>query len=282
MNSNKPLVSVIMGTYNSEKVLSRGIESILNQTYTHIEFVICDDGSADNTLTILKQYASEDNRIVVLQNEQNSGLSTALNRCVEAAKGTFIARMDDDDISHPDRIEKQLDYMLKFPEYVIAGTGANIFDENGIWGQRSFCGERGKNDIYLGKTFIHPSVMMRKDALNAVGNYTVSPSVMRTEDYDLWCKFYYNGYKGANMPDFLLDYCESATSVKRRKYRYRLVNFKLMLHWRKKLSLPVHYSLYAFKPLIAGLIPRQILLNVKMRNIDRKKINTAPMNETNC
>lgn len=260
-----PKVSVIMGVYNSEKVVGRAIESILNQSYKDFEFIICDDKSTDSTLQVISKYCAQDKRIKLICNSFNVGLAETLNNCINISDGELIARMDDDDISHYDRLEKQVAFMDKHPEYTIVGTGKRSFDENGIWEVSVVEGERSLEDIFKGNTFYHPTVMMRKKALEDVGWYTVSPLTRRGQDYDLWCKFYYQGYKGINMKDILFDYYESKESVKRRKLKFRISVFRNKIFWRKKLRLPLIYIIYAYKELLVGIIPKHILLYYKKR-----------------
>ena len=105
MNNNSPLVSVIMPVYNAEEYIEEAIESILNQIYTNIEFLIIDDGSIDNSLKIINQY--QDSRITIIHHPQNQGLILCLNEGLSLSKGMYIDRMDADDISMPERIVRQ-------------------------------------------------------------------------------------------------------------------------------------------------------------------------------
>lgn len=257
-------LSIIMGTFNGEKTISRAIESILNQSFTEFEFIICDDGSTDATYGILEKYAQKDSRIKLIKNEKNLMLAGTLNRCIEVAQGEYIARMDDDDFSHKNRLEKQIQFMREHEEYAIVGTCRNIFDDDGIWATQSgHCGVVSKIDVFIGRSFIHPTVIMQRTALNAVNNYTVSPLTIRGQDHDLWCKLYSNGYIGYNLPDILLDYYESSHSFRRRKYKYRILEFERMRYWRKRFRLPFYYTIFTLKPLLVGLIPSQIMLLIK-------------------
>jgi len=257
------LISVIMGTYNGETVISKAIESILNQTYENFELIICDDCSVDATIKVIEKYMEKDNRIILLRNKKNVGLAKSLNNCIKIAKGEYVARMDDDDLSHNDRLKKQFEFMESHPEYALCGTGKHNFDRNGIWATTLLKKFPTVQDIYKGKSFIHPTVMMRKDVLNKIGYYTVSHYNIRGQDYDLWCKFYFSGYRGVNMQVILLDYCESLESVKRRKFKYRWAGYKKRLYWRRKLKLPFFYIVYAYKELLAGIIPNSWLFRYK-------------------
>lgn len=260
-----PKISIIMGVYNGEKYLSRSIDSILNQTYRDFEFIICDDCSTDNTSSILSTYSIKDSRIILLKNAQNSGLSKSLNRCIKIAKGDYIARMDDDDISLNIRLETQIEFLEKNSHYSLVSSRRIFFDNDGDWGKDFSFGERTKTEVFKGHSFVHPSVFMKKDALNIVGGYNESDIALRTEDYDLWCKFYHNGFKGYVLPEYLIKYNESRLSYNKRLYKYRLNEFKLRLIWRKKFNLNFFYFIYVLKPLLVGLIPVSIMIKHKKR-----------------
>lgn len=250
-----PRVSVITGVYNGAAKMEWGIRSILDQRFTDFEYIICDDGSSDDSMAKLNQLAATDPRVKLLKNPQNMGLAVTLNNCLAVAKGEYIARMDDDDWSHPDRFEKQVAFLDAHPEYAIVGTSRNVFDAEGIWGTRVSEGEPTKLHIFRGKTFLHPSTMMRRAALVEVGGYTTGHLTERTEDFDLWCKLYAKGYIGYNLPDLLLDYYEARDSYKKRKYRYRISEYRLKRRWAKALDIPMSQQIYAFRPLIIGLFP---------------------------
>ena len=135
-----PRVSIIMGVYNGFKRMDRSIQSIIEQTYKDWEFIICDDGSSDDSYKKLQEYATKDNRIVVIKNVQNAGLAQTLNNCLKEVKGEYVARMDDDDYSDPYRLEKEVAFLDIHPEYAIVATGRNMMDEEGTWGRRHLCG----------------------------------------------------------------------------------------------------------------------------------------------
>lgn len=255
-----PKISVIMGVYNGEKKIKKAIDSILNQEFSDFEFIICDDGSTDNTVNIIEEYAEKDNRIVLIKNSNNLGLAKTLNNCLEISKGDYIARMDDDDISHSTRFKKQVLFLDNNKEYALVGTSRNLYDSNGIWGKGIEEGERSNIDVFMGKSFVHPSIMMRRSVLENVNGYTVGATTERTEDFDLWCKLYSNGYRGYNLKDILLDYYEARDSYNKRKYKYRIREFKLKLKWFRKLNIPNKYMFFAFRPLIVGMIPVKILM----------------------
>lgn len=260
MEDNKqPLVTVIMGVYNGAKRFEKPIESIINQTYTNWEFIICDDGSKDNSFNKLLKFQEEDARIRVINNEKNSGLSASLNHCLKYARGEYIARMDDDDISHDNRLEEEVKFLLQHPEFDIVATGYRLMDNDGFWGKNCFYGERTAKDIFKGRYFAHPTVMIRKKAFDAVGGYSTDPKIGRMEDVDLWCKMYANGFKGYVMDAILYDYFESRNSMQRRKYKHRLTEFKLKMKYRKAMGISSIYSIFACKTLLVGLLPPSII-----------------------
>lgn len=254
-----PRVSIIMGVYNGFGRMDRSIQSIINQTYKDWEFIICDDGSTDDTYMKLQEYAALDNRIVVLKNAHNSGLAQSLNNCLSVAKGEYVARMDDDDYSHSERLEKEVYFLNQHPEYAIVATGRNMVDESGVWGQDTFVGERSALDIYKGRMFAHPTVMIRKEAYDRVGGYSTYPGIGREEDTDLWCKMYAKGFKGYVTGEKMLDYYESRHSMTRRKFKYRFAETRIKLKYRKYLGIPFYLIPLAFKPILVGLLPKVVL-----------------------
>ena len=129
-----PTLSVIMSVYNAEKYLSQAIESILNQSFEDFEFIIIEDCSTDNSLKIIKNYVINDKRIRIIQKAKNKkmrGFIENLNIGLSEAKGKYIARMDSDDISHPDRFEKQVLFLDSHPNVFMVGSAINFIDENG-------------------------------------------------------------------------------------------------------------------------------------------------------
>jgi len=190
----------------------------------------------------------------------NMGLAATLNRCLKLAKGEYIARMDDDDISLPDRFEKQVLFLENNPDYAIVGGAIRLYDEKGPYGIRYSEKYPDKKRIFLGSSFEHPTVMIRKDALVKANGYTISTYTRRAEDYDLWNKLYYMGYKGANLQEVVLYYFESISSYKKRKFKHRLDLIVLSNIWRKKLKIP--YNIFLFKMIktfASGLIPNRIM-----------------------
>ena len=173
-----------MGVHNGAGRVDQSIRSITAQTFSDWEFIICDDGSDDDTFSKLLAWRDQDPRIIPIRNEANKGLAATLNHCLEHASGEYVARMDDDDISLPNRFDIQVDFLDQYPEYALIGGAIALFDDRGVWGHYYMKKRPDKIDIYKGKSFCHPSVMIRRDALTAVGGYTVTSMTLRVEDYD--------------------------------------------------------------------------------------------------
>lgn len=253
-------VSIIMGVFNGANKVEKSVRSLLCQTFTDFELIICDDGSTDNTYDILCNLKRLDKRIIIIKNKVNKQLAYTLNKCIEISTGTYIARMDDDDYSHPDRLKKQVDFLDTHKEFALVGTSINYIDKNGIWGTRIVSGKVSAIDILKGKTFVHPSVMICSHALKAVGGYNTSDTVRRTEDLDLWVRLYNKGFLGYNLSDILLDYYEDSKSTKKRKYKFRICEFNIRRKARKQFKIPILYFPYVIKPLFTGLFPNRLII----------------------
>lgn len=266
-----PRVSVISGAYNIEGVFSfhKSMESILTGELEDFEFIICDDGSSDKTWELLSEYAKRDARIVLLKNEENKGLAFSLNRCIEIAKGEYIARHDLDDYSHKERLKKQIDYLDKNKDVSLLGTQAYLFDKNGVWGKEHFPTTVTKRDFLFTSPYQHGAVVFRREALVSAGGYRVAKETMRAEDYDLFMTMHMT-QKGENLDEFLYYFCEDDSSKKRRKYRYRIGEMKVRFRGFKRLGLMPRGFFYAIKPLIVGLIPPSLLDRLKKKRARRE------------
>ncbi len=211
-NIKEPLVTVLMSVYNGQPFLKQCIDSIIGQTYEKIEFIIINDGSTDKTEDIILSF--KDDRIVYIRNEFNIGLTASLNFGIRHAKGDFIARMDSDDVSSPDRIMKQVNAFIQNPEYSIISSNVNLTDAEG-----NKIGELNRtysNVGILGRIFffnpiVHPSVMIKKCFLERIGGYDLS--VTKAQDYELWFRMVAHGAKARVLPDRLLDHREHDQSI---------------------------------------------------------------------
>jgi glycosyltransferase involved in cell wall biosynthesis len=198
-----PLVSVVMSVYNGEKYISEAIESILNQTFSDFEFIIINDGSTDGTSAILHRCEQVDSRLRVYHQE-HCGLIASLNRGCRLAQGNYIARMDADDVSMPERLTRQVHYMKAHPGIGVLGTWIEYIDENGTqranWRMPTVPALIGWS-LFFGTCLAHPSVLMRRDVIERLDFYC--PEALYAEDYDLWTRVSIVS-RIANVPDILL------------------------------------------------------------------------------
>jgi glycosyltransferase EpsE len=261
--SREPLVSVLMGAYNCAATVGASIESILSQDYANLEFVVCDDGSKDTTADVLSSYASRDPRIVLLRNVENLGLSRTLNRCLETARGEYLARMDGDDFSKPDRIGKQVRFLETHSEYALCGSSIELFDASGTWGKLDYPEVPVARSFLLRSPYAHPTVMFRAAALRAAGGYDSSPEIGRSEDYDLFMRLHEAGSRGYNLQEYLLSYREELGSFKRRKFRYALTEARVRWRGFHRLGLLPLGLPFVVKPILVGLIPRTAYTRIR-------------------
>lgn len=255
----KPLVSIIMGAYNCEKTITKCVNSIIMQTYKNWEFIICDDCSNDNTLTILKEYQKNDSRIIIIHNEENLKLAASLNKCLKIAKGKYIARMDADDESLPERIEKQVNYLENNSEIDVVGCNRIIFDEYGEKGIRKSIEKPNKDNLIKDTPFAHPTIMMKKEVYDKLGGYVSDKTTIRAEDLELWFRFFENDFKGYNMQEVLYKYKESKEDYSKRSLIAGIQTAKVYLKGYRKLKIPIVKRIYFLKPIVAALIPNFFL-----------------------
>ena len=259
-------VSIIMGIYNCALTLSEAIESILNQTFSDWELILCDDGSVDNTYQVAEQYKVKyPEKIVLLKNKENRGLNYTLNRCLKVAKGTYIARMDGDDISLPTRLEKEVDFLDAHPEYAIFSTPMIFFDEKGDWGRSYPIKKPIKKDfIKHSPVFCHAPCMIRKEAYLDVGGYTVDKHMLRFEDVNLWYKLYAKNYVGYNLDEPLYKMRDDLNASKRRSLKSRMNGVYVTYIGFRLFHFPWYMYPYVildfFKHLIKGLMPEKVYL----------------------
>lgn len=276
MKQTVPEISIIMGVYNCEGTVVESIESILCQTYQNFEFIICDDGSTDSTASVVKEFADKyPDKIVFISNGTNKGLNYTLNHCLQIAKGKYIARMDADDKSLPNRLEVEHDFLENHEEFAIVSSALDIYDDDGIWGKRVFKPEPQPLDIMLSNTFSHSACMVRKEAYDKVGGYTDEKRLMRVEDYHLWVKMYAAGYRGCNLEQVLYLYRDDRDSYSKRKLKYRFNSYYVSMIAIKTFNLPKYYYIYKLSTIIIGMLPYGIY------KVLHKKRLTKDFNEEN-
>lgn len=208
MNDSKAsLVSFVMPVYNSEKYLAESIESVLSQTHKKLELLIIYDKSNDSSIDIARKYANTDSRVTIIQGN-GKGLSNALNIGIERSNGSYIARIDSDDICFPERIESQIKFMDE-NKLDICGTQSILIDENGRL--EGFLGMPLTHDscslcLSIGVPFCHPSVLINKSFLVRNSLKYGQSEYTAAEDYDLWARSFEAGGVFGNIDKTLLKY----------------------------------------------------------------------------
>jgi glycosyltransferase involved in cell wall biosynthesis len=201
-------VSVIMGAFNEVATIGKAIESIINQTYLCWEFIIVDDCSTDGTIEIITSYCEKDSRIKVYKNNRNIGLAESLNKAINYASGIYIARMDADDISLPNRFDEQVKTLDSNSKLMVVGTAAYYIERNNIKKKLVRMPEYHRDLlrlIFKMSPFIHPSVMMRREFVSLTNGYNAQ--LRRAQDYDLWLRGRFIGeYYNIQEPLILYSY----------------------------------------------------------------------------
>lgn len=259
-----PIVSVLMGIYNENKIYaSQAIDSILNQTFSDFEFIICDDGSNPAFYRWLYGYCRKDKRIRLLRSSCNQGLAAALNNGLKYAEGKYVARMDADDISARERLARQYDFLEAHPEYALTGCSVRMTGKRGTWGMRIMEEIPTKESFLKTSPFVHPAIMIRMNAVKALHGYSESKTAVRAEDYEFFMRLYAAGFRGYNLQEPLLSYREDESSLKKRKYRYRI--HECMVRYRGFCRLGILKGNYRYvaKPLIAGLVPAGWMIRIR-------------------
>ncbi len=250
-------VSVIMSIYNCALYLAEAIESILGQTFTGWELIICDDGSSDDSFSVAERYAEQyPGKIRVIRLEKNSGQAVARNRCLALARGKYVATMDGDDTCDPERLKKELECLMSHPEIDFVGTGMTIFDEDGAWGASIPKENPEAKDFTKGMPFCAATCLFRREALEAVGGYREEAKYRRLEDVDLFVRLYAHGFTGMNIREPLYDYREYRATLGRRSLRVRLKRAVYVSEIVKLLKLPAWMSLFGVRDLLVGILPR--------------------------
>ena len=260
MDKSSKKVSIIMGVYNCQDTINKSIDSILNQTYENWELIICDDCSVDNTYKIVSEYAKNNQeRVKLIRNNENLTLGPTLNRCLKFATGDYIARHDGDDLYKPYKLEKQVKFLNENKEYQLVGTGMKVFDENGVYGNRILKEIPNSKDLMRGSTFAHATIMTKAYVYKELNGYSEEENRRGVEDYDLWFRFFSNGYRGYNLQEALYCVREDRDAYKRKNIKRRFNEISTMLSGRKVLGLDFKYSLYIIKPIITMITPKFLL-----------------------
>lgn len=241
-NKNKELlVSIIIPIYNSEKFLEKTINSVINQTLSNWELLLVDDCSVDDSYKIASEYAKKDKRIKYFNLEKNSGAAVARNYALKKSKGRFIAYLDADDLWKKEKLEKQIDFMLK-NNIVFSCTDYEKIDEEGNFLKKVKLPNVIDYNLFLRNTIIQ-TVGVMVDTKNIDKELLVMPNIRRRQDAATWCQLLKNGYLCYEVPNFLAYYRVVNNSLSSNHFRAMKGTWYL---FRKIEKLSLIKSIYCF------------------------------------
>lgn len=265
-DKKRPLISVLMGVlYQRESVnlLERSIRSIQNQTYSNWELLICDDGSIEAARRYMEKTATQDMRVHLVRGCPRTDLASKLNWCLKAAKGTYIARMDDDDWSDPQRFEKQFHILESKPMIAFVGCNVRLWRDDHIIGVRELPEQPEVRNFLFVQPFVHPTLMFRRQVLEAVGGYCEACRCIGCEDYDLLLRCYEAGFFGINIQEPFFVYTLPELGKKKRTMALRWNEGKTRYIRFKALGLLPGALPYVIKPVLVGLLPKSFLTKIR-------------------
>lgn len=225
-----PVVSVLMPCYNAAETLPSALESLTRQALTDFELIAVDDGSTDETITLLRTWAADDARLNIFS-QAHRGIVKALNTGLNVCQADYVARMDADDLAHPDRLARQIAFLDQHPDTALVGCQVKAFPPGEVrrgfeiyleWQNSLLTDESIRREIFVESPLAHPSVMVRKNWILEVGGYQEHGW---PEDYDLWLRLYLAGARFAKLPEVLLEWREHEERLTRQDSRYSLENF---------------------------------------------------------
>ncbi len=257
-----PEITVLMSVYNAADDLKDSVESILNQTYSNFEFIIINDGSTDGSQEILEYYAKKDSRIILI-NQDNAGLTKALNNGIKVSRGRYIARQDCDDISYSKRLEKQINLMDADPSIVLCGGNCDDLYEDGSMDEWGFYDSKTLQRITFLKTpFAHSTIMMRSDICQSLGGY--DERFKTSQDMDMWMRFAKKGNL-AMIAEPIIQRKIMADSISTKR-RWRQFYDASRARYKHNKGINRLYALYyGVRSLIIGLLPPRFIKFVKER-----------------
>ncbi len=260
---NVPEVSVLMSTCGGRdgEGLARAVGSVLGQTLSGLELVLCWDGPGEPP-EALQETARKDERVRLARTGEKKGLAAALNLCISLSRGRYLARMDDDDVSSPERLERQAAYLEAHPEVWYVGSCAAVYGPEGVWGHRLVPERPGKKDFLKCSPYIHPSVMFRRAVFEGGRGYRTD--TRRGEDYELFLRLAAEGFVGHNLQEELVACLEDGASYRRRSLGSRLDEAAIRWQGFARLGVLLPWGwLCAARPLAAACVPPPLILGTK-------------------
>lgn len=270
MNARDPLVTVLMPVYNAHRFLKEAVESILQQSYRDFKFIIVDDCSTDSSYELLEKYRDSDARIKLLRNEKNRGITYSLNKGLKHSVGTYVVRMDADDISMSARIEKQVRWMDEHPDVGVLGSALKYIDVDGTMFDRvRYCALGGGNLVE--SPLLHPTVIIRKQVLDTYG-LCYREKFDTSQDYYLWLEL--SRVTQIDALDEVLVLYRISQQVTRIKRLKRVLYNTLRIKYEAIFSLKIKVNLRVVIRMIAEcmllLLPARIVVKIYIWKMFRK------------
>jgi len=222
-----PKLSIIVAVFNAERYIKESLDSIFAQPYTDFELILIHDGSTDNTLELLQPYAERPN-VILLQNKYNEGYGFSRNRGFVIAQGEYIAIHDADDITLPDRFQKEVSFLDQRKDItVVGGHAIKISDTGQIIGSIVYPPETTRDAFRVIRRFklnpiIDPSSMFRRQPILDIGAYRMEPELRTVHDFDLWCRLLIKGHHLYNFQEPLIKYRINPTGITRTKQQEQI------------------------------------------------------------
>ena len=193
-----------------------------------------------------------------------------MNKCLAAASGYYIARMDGDDVCTPDRFEKELALYAEHPEAGVISCSMSFFDDEGIFGKMIYDAAPQPKDLLHGSQFCHAGALMRRDILEELGGYSENKDTLRVEDYDLWVRMYAAGYRGFNTQEILYNMRDDRNAISRRTFQSRINESKVILRAGKAFGFKRKACLYSAIPIIKSACPQFVYKIVHKHRLNRE------------
>lgn len=254
-----PLVSIIVACHNAENYIDTCFDSLLKQTYSNIEIVVCDDCSTDSSYSKLIDWQKKDSRIVVLKNVKQSFAAETRNNCFEASRGEYYLIQDIDDLSKPERTSTLLDILTKEKNIDFVSSQMEAFQTNPekVFKVLDTKIEYPKKKHFLwGLPFNHPATMFTKKCIQTVGGYRVAEETIKGQDYDLFMRLYANGFKGKNISKALYLFRLDAENIKRRDFKARKWEYRIRKYGFKAMGLMPWGFIFTLKPFLAHFVQK--------------------------
>jgi len=265
MITKTPLVSIVMTAFNASKYIKEALDSLVCQTYSHLEFIIVDDGSTDNSWKIIQTYSKSDPRFRVFRLKKNSGCSVASNFAFRKAKGKYIARLDADDIAYPNRFQKQVDFLESHPQVIILGGQCDIISENGqLIGEKNFPLKHQDivNALFSINPIQHPACIFRAKTFKAA-KIKYEKEFVISHDLKIIFQLLSFGHL-ANLPDKVLYYRHRPQSLTHRNPKFVFEETLAIRNWAKNTGI--------YTPTFTGLLTHN-LESFLVANLPNKLIN---------